>query len=243
MAAPTNFITWNPNQVNQQSDVEYLGAPQREGGAVSGLFAARLANKLFYQCSVMVAALAQAMVNKGYEMQDVVIGDLVTSFSHILTDAQFGTGPGTVCQGNDIRLISPIPVGTKAWFYQNVAPTGWTIDATVNDAVLAVRSVMPGTAYNVTGGNHAGNWEQPTHLHTSGGHTLTPAEMPIHSHGCPVGVSGGAGGRTTGATNVGFYDTTTAGGGLSHNHGNTGLSGPSPTWRPYASVGIICTKS
>ena len=31
------------------------------------------------------------------------------------------------------------PTGTKAWFFQNTAPIGWTIDATVTDDLLAVK--------------------------------------------------------------------------------------------------------
>jgi hypothetical protein len=202
--ASNNFLQWNAGKVNQDNDSEYVLETQRVGGAVSGLFPSKLANKLFYQCSIMAAAMGEMMKGKGFEMSDAVFADLITSLSHILTDAQFGSSAGTVCQGNDPRLDRELPTATKVWFWQNTAPTGWTIDATAAaDAVLAVKAGS-GT-YAVAGGSQAGTWTQPSHthtggshthtvgththsftgvdhLHTTGNHTLTISEMPSHLH-------------------------------------------------------------
>lgn len=204
-----NFLQWNAGKVNQDTDGEYVLETQRVGGAVSGLFPSKLANKLFYQCSIMVAAMGEMMKGKGFEMSDAVFADLITSLSHILTDAQFGSSAGTVCQGNDPRLDRELPTATKVWFWMNVAPTGWTIDATAAaDAVLAVKAGS-GT-YAVAGGSSAGTWTQPDHLHSQPTHThtqpththsftgvdhlhmtafhvLTIAEMPSHTHLAPTG--------------------------------------------------------
>jgi hypothetical protein len=249
MASPTNFLVWNPSQNNQQTDGTYLLETERTGGATTGIFPANVANKLFYQCTTMVTALAQTMVNKGFEMQDVDLATLVTSLSHLLVDTQFGTGAGTVCQGNDTRLIEP---GTKMWFYQNVAPTGWVVDTSITDAVLAIRGGT--SSYNVSGGSQAGTWTQPNHLHTGPSHTHTGpshshvvpvhshttgdfkleiAHMPSHTHtygrqmadlANEMYGSGGAG------HNNGAIRTTSAtGGGASHNHGNTGAGGTGAT--------------
>jgi hypothetical protein len=264
MAAPTNFLTWNPNKINQKSDANYLIDTQRAGGAVSGIYPSILANKLFYQCSVMATALATMMVNKGFEMQDAVFADLVASLSHILTDAQFGAGAGTVCQGNDDRLNS---ANTKMWFYMNVAPTGWTIDTSVADAMIAVKG---GTnAYNAAGGSQAGTWTQPGHLHA-----VADANAPLpahihevvgitntnnqnHTHDVPGSTGyGTASGFNTIAHamgqsstesashthNMDFNSQSTGSGTGTHNHGNTGANATPTTWRPLANVGIICTK-
>lgn len=165
-----NFLQWNPAAVNQQTDGAYAADPMRTGGAVSGIFPAELANKLFFQCTTMVSAFAEALSNKGYNMSDADISTLITALSNVLTKADFGTTAGTVCQGNDGRFI---PTGTKMWFYQNTAPFGWVIDATPSDAVLAVKGGS--NAYNVNGGVQAGTWSQPTHTHTG----------PLHSHSGP----------------------------------------------------------
>jgi len=243
--ASNNFLQWNAGKVNQDTDGEYVLETQRIGGAVSGLFPSKLANKLFYQCTIMVAAMGEMMKDKGFEMSDAVFADLITSLSHILTDAQFGSSAGTVCQGNDPRLDRELPTATKVWFWQNVAPTGWTIDATAaTDAVLAVKSGS-GT-YAVAGGSSAGTWTQPNHLHTTADHTLTIGEIPSHSHGIQIDRAETGTGRVTcgGGEYYGeVYNTVAAGGGLGHNHGNTGNGATANTWRPLANVGIICSRN
>jgi hypothetical protein len=143
------------------------------------------------------------------------------------------------------------PTGTAMWFYQNVAPTGWTLSATTSDVLLAVKG---GTgAYNVNGGTQAGTWTAPAH-------TLDTTEIPAHTHdvGANVGVPvfsisfnpAGSGtniydatawlssmaDNVNAVTELKLFQTNTVGGGLSHNHGGT-------TYRPLANVGIICTKN
>ena len=171
---PNNFQQWNPAAVNQQDDSAYTADAMRTGGAVTGIFASDLANKLFYQCTTMVSALGESLSNKGYTISDASISTLITALSNILTKADFGTTAGTACQGNDARFI---PVGTKMWFYQNTAPTGWVIDSTPADAILAVKGGS--AAYNVNGGMAAGTWTHPTHTHTGPSHTHTG---PSHAH-------------------------------------------------------------
>jgi len=106
-------------------------------------------------------------------------------------------------------LAGGFPSGTKMYFYQNVAPTDWTIDAACVDALLAVKGGA--NAYNVNGGNQAGTWTQPNHTHTGpshthtgpshthtmqnhthtgGNHALAVNEMPAHDHGGATGSDG-----------------------------------------------------
>jgi hemolysin-activating ACP:hemolysin acyltransferase len=106
--------------------------------------------------------------------------------------------------------------GNKLWFYQNVAPTGWTIDATVEDTLIGVKDQSSGgLGYDVNGGNEGGSWTPTTHRHTGGlhthtggshthgigshthaagthvhatsGHTLLESEIPSHTHPVPSG--------------------------------------------------------
>ena len=177
MAGSNNFLQWNPNALNQQDDATYVLDVMRTGGAITGIFTSELANKLFYQCTTMVSALGESLSNKGYTISDASISTLITALSNILTKADFGTTAGTACQGNDARFI---PAGTKMWFYQNTAPTGWVIDSTPADAILAVKGGS--AAYNVNGGMAAGTWTHPTHTHTGPSHTHTG---PSHTHTGP----------------------------------------------------------
>lgn len=84
---PTNFQVWNPNQTNQESDAQYTADSQRSGGAVTGIFPSATANKGFYQWSAMVAALATALSNKGYTVNDSPFSSLVSVLMNIQTAA------------------------------------------------------------------------------------------------------------------------------------------------------------
>lgn len=93
--------------------------------------------------------------------------------------------------------------GTKMWFYQNTAPSGWAIVDGVGDTVLAVKGGS--YAYNVDGGSIAGTWTIETvgtvteHTHSTANHTLSVAEMPLHNHSGSV-AAGGAHGHSTNYT-------------------------------------------
>jgi hypothetical protein len=69
--AETNFSLWNPTATNQENDSTYQGDSQRTGGAINGqAFDDVLANKLLYQATIMVRALALMLVAKGYSPVD-----------------------------------------------------------------------------------------------------------------------------------------------------------------------------
>ena len=85
------------------------------------------------------------------------------------------------------QAAAGMPSGTEAWFYQDAAPTGWTLDAVPADAVIAVKGGA--NAYNVAGGAQAGTWTQPNHTHPVGtiafpnhSHAVGTIAFPNHSH-------------------------------------------------------------
>lgn len=136
--------------------------------------------------------------------------------------------------GNEVQLTaggvaaSSFPSGTKMWFFQDTAPTNWTIDTTGEDSLLGVKG---GSTY-VTGGAVAGTWTQPDHTHAAG----------------TFAVSGTTGTNDAGQ-GVGAYNIYILSRGP-HRHsfsanvtGTSATSATAATWRPYASVGIICTKN
>jgi len=73
-------------------------------------------------------------------------------------------------------VFAPMIAGTKMWFYQDVAPAGWTLDVAPGDELLAVKGGAE--AYNAAGGTVAGTWtvagltkDAHTHAFTQpGGH-------------------------------------------------------------------------
>jgi hypothetical protein len=82
----TNFYQFDPSKNNMQSDAAYSSSSFRSQGAQTGVASSSAHNKLFYQLSTMVAALAQMMEAKGYTMEDTSIATLVTELSNIMTE-------------------------------------------------------------------------------------------------------------------------------------------------------------
>jgi hypothetical protein len=106
----------------------------------------------------------------------------------------------------------PIPVGTVMVFYQNAAPTGWTISSSLNDYALKIVSSSGG----VTSGSV--NYSTLFARTATDSHTLTLTEIPSHSHSAAGASSatfspGGIGGATTATVTTGA-----AGGGAGHTH-------------------------
>jgi hypothetical protein len=138
-------------------------------------------------------------------------------------------GAGLVLKnaGNDTRdqLIAAIQIlapgatfasGTKMYFYQDAAPSGWTIDAVPADALLAVKGGA--AAYNVAGGNQAGTWTQLNHTHGVGTYAV---DNHLHASGT-ITVDGHQHGVGTYAMPQHLHDNGTL---LIPNHGHTLANG------------------
>lgn len=109
----------------------------------------------------------------------------------------------------------PIPSGTTMVFYQNAAPTGWTISPSLNDYALKIVSSAGGVTtgsvpYSTLFGRTAVD-----------AYTLQIADIPAHTHdyagnvrsGAPGGISIGSSGTPNQVTS-----TTSTGGGGPHAH-------------------------
>lgn len=109
----------------------------------------------------------------------------------------------------------PVPVGTAMLFYQNAAPTGWTISAAVNDAALKIVSSAGGgtsgtVAYSVLFARTA-----------TDGHALTVAELAPHTHDIGMESQSNYGGGVTAAlrSNSGAtFTSKSTGSGDAHTH-------------------------
>ncbi len=140
----------------------------------------------------------------------------------------------------------PFPAGTKMVFYQDAAPTGWTIDTTLNDKLLYVTKGS-GAGGQIGGGVHAsGSWTISglTHVHD---HSLAN-----HVHAVPAtsngwGIVGGNYGRL-GVASAGL--TAAANNNLNteiSSTANTGVANSNTVasngaWRPAAYCVIVATK-
>ena len=151
-----------------------------------------------------------------------------------------------------------IPAGTVMWFYQNVAPTGWTVIAAIaEDTVIGVRS--SGGTYGPTGGVLDGGWATYSHSHSNGslagashnhqwkdsissidytydisGSTINIRNSEINGKpGLCVNVTSG----NPVSSNVDMYTSNTSVV-ISGTTGTDSMAGA----RPYAYVGILATK-
>jgi len=110
----------------------------------------------------------------------------------------------------------------KQWVYKNTATTFWVVDATVTDAVLAIKGGAQ--AYNANGGTEGGTWTQPNHTHSFSGSGTS---------GTPSSTEGpGSAGE----------DVIVASSGHTHSvsiSGTAGSGATAATWRPAAAIGTM----
>lgn len=143
--------------------------------------------------------------------------------------------------------------GTRAIFYQDTAPSGWTILNTLDDKLLYITKGSAAGGQTGGGIHSSGSWSGNT-----GSHTLTEAEIPSHKHYVASSEHASTGDYLSATTYVPFYSqqggdteyifrtaTTPAtlglssltGGGGSHTHTLDSA------WRPAAYCAIICSKN
>jgi len=122
-----------------------------------------------------------------------------------------------------------IPVGSVMLFYQNAAPTGWTLVTTQNNKALRVVSSAGGVAGGTTSFSSVFANQTPT-ITTSGlsagATTLTTAQIPAHTHtGGVVGPSFCYPNFTACAySGIAVTNTGSTGGGGSHTHSILGTA-------------------
>ena len=75
-----------------------------------------------------------------------------------------------------------VPNGTKMLFYADTAPTGWTLDNTLNDKLIFVTQGSVAGGQTGGGAHSTGSWTITGFDANVGNHTLTLAEMPLHGH-------------------------------------------------------------
>lgn len=117
--------------------------------------------------SIATAATTEVIARRGVDIHDgagnpnFTVGGTIRGGDFTIftwTGAGTVTISGSALANPSTWIVTPsrIEEGTKIWFYQNVAPAGWTLDATPSDELLAVKG---GTqAYNAAGGTVAGTW-------------------------------------------------------------------------------------
>ena len=150
-----------------------------------------------------------------------IVGDGTTNPTTItLTDEDdmVSDSNTAICSQQSIKAYADavIPSGTAMLFYQNAAPTGWTIDATNNDKAIRIVS----SAGGVAGGTTA--FSSVMTGTTTGAHTLLTSQIPAHTHkygNSSESIGAASGTAIKDAEDVNFsFTTSSTGGGGSHTH-------------------------
>jgi len=93
-----------------------------------------------------------------------------------------------------------IPAGIRMLFYEATAPTGWTLDVTVNDRFVRVS--------NTAGGSVSGTWNNLSHTHNLNNHTHSVSNHTHTSGSLKFQVGRARSQTTSGNVEVQFYDTS-----------------------------------
>lgn len=156
MAGSSNFLQVNPTQSNQESDATYLADAQRLGGfQLNQIFPSELGNKIFYQVSTFITALASALAAKGYSVQDTNISVLQAVVANILTQADCplaialgGTGATTLAGAGILTTANlPLPIasggiGTTSFLAAGLASRVYLNDLTGVTGTIGVTTMI-----------------------------------------------------------------------------------------------------
>lgn len=165
--------------LNVMSDPEYATDSQRIAGVVPGLASPKLHNKLYKQATIMAAALAQVMVERGFNAMDNDYDGLVKAIRQAFAYSVNDKKPND--SGNiDYRLLN----------FDDIYPVG-SIYMSVNNVNPA--TLFGGTWEKIAGGRCLIGADSSYTLGTTGGeeaHLLSVEEVPAHGHSVSIAKSG-----------------------------------------------------
>lgn len=167
-------------ELNVMSDPEYATDSQRIAGVVPGLASPKLHNKLYKQATIMSAAIAQVLVERGFNAMDNDYDGLVKAIRQAFAYSVNDNKPND--SGNiDYRLLN----------FDDVYPVG-SIYMSVNNVNPA--TMFGGTWEQIAGGRCLIGANSNYALGTTGGeatHLLNANEIPSHNHSVSISNSGG----------------------------------------------------
>lgn len=170
---------------NIQSDNEYETDTQRVSGVVPGIAVPSLHNKIYKQATIMAAAIAQVIVQAGFDAMDDDYTSLVSNLRKTFVGSVNGIKPDA--KGN-IDLTSVL---------ENIRRMTYP---RIGDVIMTKNPENPSVKYTGTTWElleektfimSAGNTAEVGEKGGSNTHTSTVSEMPSHTHGYTMGLAGG----------------------------------------------------
>lgn len=170
---------------NIQSDNEYETDTQRVSGVVPGIAGPALHNKIYKQATIMAAAIAQVIVQAGFDAIDSDYTGLVANLRKTFAGSVNGVKPDA--QGN--IDLTPVLENIRRMTYPRIG-----------DVIMTKNAENPSVKYTGTTWElleektfimSAGNTAKVGEKGGSNTHTSTVSEMPSHTHGYTMGEAGG----------------------------------------------------
>lgn len=166
--------------LNVMSDPEYATDSQRIAGVVPGLASPKLHNKLYKQATIMATALAQVLMERGFNAMDNDYEGLVRGLRQAFArsiNSQIPNANGDI----EYKLLS----------LEEIYPIGCIYTTTVGTNPASVFGF--GTWEQIASGRCLIGASSKYTAGSTGGeevHTLSLAETPAHSHGASMGSAG-----------------------------------------------------
>lgn len=178
--ANTNFKIFAESASDTMTDSEYSADPQRIGGVEPGLAKSNLHNKIYRQATIMAAAIAQVMAERGFDAMDNDYNGLVAGLKQAFVYSVNDKKPGA--DGNvDYRLLSLNDVYPVGSIYMSVNATDPS-------------SLFEGTTWQqIAGGRCLIGADANYKAGTMGGDatvTLALNQIPAHGHTATAGSNG-----------------------------------------------------
>ena len=118
----SNFLPFNPSLNNAEADAAYAADTLRiSGGATGAIIPALFFNKALAQPTLLAAALAQAMANKGYTISDSNYTNLIAALANIRTTADEVPGIISVTYASSLSFNAAAATGFEVVLTGNVA--------------------------------------------------------------------------------------------------------------------------
>lgn len=178
--ANTNFKVFAESSTDLVTDTEYSTDSQRINGVEPGLAKSALHNKLYKQATIMAAAIAQVLTERGFDAMDNDYSGLVAAIRQAFV--------GSI---NDVDADSNGNIDYKLLNFDDIYPVG--------HIMLTTTEVNPGTKFGgtwkqIAGGRCLIGADSTYTAGSTGGeatHKLITNELPEHKHSVTISSSGG----------------------------------------------------
>lgn len=185
--AKSNFKVFaeGVDPANIQSDNEYEKDTQRVSGVVPGIAVPSLHNKIYKQATIMAAAIAQVMVQAGFDAMDDDYTGLVSNLRKTFVGSVNSIKPDA--QGN--IDLTPVLEDIRRMTYPRIG-----------DVIMTKNPENPSVKYTGTTWElleektfimAAGNTAKVGETGGSNTHSQSVEEMAPHAHGYSMGLAGG----------------------------------------------------